>query len=223
MSMSKRSTSPGVGHRSRARYWVVGALLLLGGLVVVSTIMIRTATSVAAMERRLRSALDPRGDSLYTVRVASSHLSVLGGSYVATGIEITPDSEAFQARRLAGKAVQTRYALRVGSFRVTGLDVWGLFRNRLKTVNAVVDSMLIEIYLDRHAPMVIDSVRRLPHEFFATIRKPFRLDTSVSRTAQCVTPSGRSTGRGRARSASPRPGSASTISTMILSALTRRS
>jgi hypothetical protein len=161
----------------RVRSWLIGALVILAALLVTAGLTIRYRTSAASMERRLRSALGTRGDSLYRVRVASSHLSVFGGTYLATGIEIIPDSAEFQRRRRAGHPIRDRFSLRAGSFRVTGLDVWGLLRNRLETSTAVAESLVVDVWLDRTVPVQADSVRRLPHEFFRTIRRPIRLDT----------------------------------------------
>ncbi|HEU5217132.1 MAG TPA: hypothetical protein VFU23_00635 [Gemmatimonadales bacterium] len=162
---------------SRARMGVVIAILVLAVLLLLAGARVRSVTSAAAMERRLLAALGATGDSLYRVRVGSSRLSILGRRYLATGIEIVPDSAAFRRRREAGAPVRTRYALRAGSFLVTGLDVWGLFTHRLAAERAVADSLVMEVYLDRTTPMPLDSVRRLPHEFFRTIHQPFRLDT----------------------------------------------
>ena len=161
----------------RGRTWVIGGILALGTLLLAGGLYVRRETGVASMERRLLAALGPEGDSLYRVRVGSSHLSVLGGTYLATGIEIIPDSAAFRRRREAGHPVRSRFLLRAASFTVTGLDVWGLVRGRLEAAGAVAESLLVEADLDRTVPGTGDTVRRLPHEFFRTIAKPVRLDT----------------------------------------------
>jgi hypothetical protein len=150
---------------------------MLAILGVLAGRFVRDQTSAASMERRLRAALGVRGDSLYRVRVASSHLSVLDRTYLATGIEIVPDSEAFRARRAAGHPVRDRFSFRAASFRVTGLDVWGLLRHRLQASTVVAESLEVEVALDRTVPAPPDSIRRLPHEFFRSIPRPFRVDT----------------------------------------------
>jgi len=150
---------------------------MLAILGVLAGRFVRDQTSAASMERRLRAALGARGDSLYRVRVASSHLSVLDRAYLATGIEIVPDSAAFRARRAAGHPVRDRFSFRAASFRVTGLDVWGLLRHRLQASTVVAESLEVEVALDRTVPAPPDSIRRLPHEFFRSIPRPFRVDS----------------------------------------------
>lgn len=176
-SKSKRRSAPAGGRRHPARYWVIGAVAAFAALLLIASLVVRHETSAASMERRLLAALGPSRASLYRVRVGSSHLSVLAGTYLATGIEIIPDSVAFRQRREAGKPVRTRFSLRAASFKVTGLDVWGLFRDRLETANAVAESVMVEVYLDRTVPDRGDTLRRLPHELFRTIARPVRIDT----------------------------------------------
>lgn len=158
--------------------------MLLAALLVAVTRVIRDRTGPESMERRILAALGSTGDSIYRVRVGSSRLSVLGGTYVATGIEILPDSMAVRDRREAGAPLRDRFALRVASLRVTGLDVWGLYRGRLKAGTAVVDSLVLETYLDRTVPGRLDPLRRLPHEFFRTIPAPVRIDTIRLETSE---------------------------------------
>jgi hypothetical protein len=157
---------------------VLGTVGVLVAFLFGVSRLIRHQTDAPALERRLLAALGSPADSLYRVRVGSSHLSILAGTYLATDIEIMPDSAAFSRRRQAGTAVQTHYAMRAGSFRVTGLDVWGfLWGSRFKALSAVADSLMMEIYLDRTAPVPLDSLRLLPHESFRTIPVPVRVDT----------------------------------------------
>lgn len=170
-------SSPAGARRSRARFRVIAGILAAVVLLVIAGVMVRRATNPQAVERRLLAMLGPSGDSLYHVRVGSSRLSVLGGSYLATGIEITPDSAAFRLRREAGRPVRSRVALQAASFKVTGLGMWGLFRNRIAAATAVVDSLLLEVYLDRTVPGIVDSLKRLPHELFQSLAQPVRIDT----------------------------------------------
>jgi hypothetical protein len=151
--------------------------MVLAVAVVLAALGVRRETNVAAMERRLRAALGPDGDSLYRVRVGSSHLSIFAGSYLATGIEIIPDTLAFRQRREAGRPVRDRFLLTVASFKVTGLGMWGLLRHRFEAGTAVAESARVEVSLDRTVPDRADTLRRLPHEFFRSITRPVRLDT----------------------------------------------
>lgn len=159
------------------RYRVLVAALALVLALVVIGLGIRHETNAEAMERRLRAALGATGDSPYRVRVGGSRLNILDGSYLATDIEVIPDTLAFRQRREAGRPVRDRYLLTVASFRVTGLGVWGLLLHRLEARTAVAEGVVLEVSLDRTIPETADTIRRLPHEFFRTIRKPVRLDT----------------------------------------------
>ena len=166
-----------VTMRRRPRYWVLGGVGAVAALLLIAGLVVRHETSARSMEQRVLAALGSPEDSLYRVRVGSSRLSLLGGTYVATGIEILPDSAALRRRREAGKPVRNRFALRAASFKAAGLDVWGLLRDRFKATSVVAESLLVEFYLDRTAPSLGDTLRRLPHEFFRTIAQPVRVDT----------------------------------------------
>jgi hypothetical protein len=151
----------GAGRR-RVRL-LLFTLVGLGVLVVLAHLLAAWRLNTENVQERLASAIARRSDSLYIVRIASSRFSLLGRSLRITGFELYPDSLAF-ARRGDTAQPHTRYLATAASVNLEGLAVWRFFRRTLSARAIVIDSLRIEVEVDRTKPRGPSAPAKLPHQ-----------------------------------------------------------
>jgi uncharacterized protein DUF748 len=140
---------------------LVGVVLL----ILISHLVLVWRFDTSHMQQRLEAMVAERSDSLYRVRIGRSHFSLLGRSFQLADLELFPDTAAITRRDKAGGAVpHTRYLVTAASLRVEGLALWRLFRGQLSAPSADVDSLRLEIRVDRTLPRSPDTPARLPHQ-----------------------------------------------------------
>jgi hypothetical protein len=140
---------------------LVTAVLLLLALHLVLAWRFNTSH----VQQSLEAMVATRSDSLYGVRIGRSHFSLLGRSFELADLELFPDTAAITRRGKAGGAVpHTRYLVTASSLRLQGLGLWHLFRRQLSAHSAAIDSLRLEIRVDRTLPRSPDTPSRLPHQ-----------------------------------------------------------
>jgi hypothetical protein len=152
-----------IGVRRRGSRVLLIAVLGVGALLAIAHLLAAWRLDTAHVQQRLESAIARRSDSLYVVRIASSRFSLLGRSLRITGFELYPDSAAF-ARRGDTAQPHTRYLATAASVNLEGLAVWRFFRRTLSARAIVIDSLRIEVEVDRTKPRGPSAPAKLPHQ-----------------------------------------------------------
>jgi hypothetical protein len=169
----RRSAGPRVPRRTV--WWVTGVLVGIAVLVLAAHLVLAWRLNTSHMQQRLEAAVAAGTDSLYRVRIGASRFSLLGRSFRITGFELFPDTAAFARRDKAGRPEHTRYRVAAGSLRVDGLGLWRFFRRQLSAGSASVDSLRLEIEVDRTKPRGPPTPATLPHQALQEA-PPFRID-----------------------------------------------
>jgi len=164
----------GRGVRRRRARWALGVVLGIAVLVLAAHAVLAWRLDAAHLQPRLQAAIAAATDSLYDVRVGASRFSLLGRSFRISDFELVPDSAAFARRKAAGRPEHTRYRLSAGSLSLTGLGLWRFFRRQLWARSAVLDSVRLDIQVDRTLPRGPATPATLPHQALQQGR-PFSL------------------------------------------------
>jgi len=166
----------GAEGRRRSGLLVIAILAGIALVVLAAHLLLAWRLDTAHLRRRLEAAVAAGTDSLYLVRIGSSHFSLLGRSFRITGFELYPDTAAFRRRAKAGLELEphTRYVVRAASLRADGIGLWGFFRRQISINSAAVDSLQMEILVDRTKALGPQTAVKLPHQSLQA-GKPFRL------------------------------------------------
>jgi hypothetical protein len=150
--------------------WLIAVSTVIVAMVLV-LVWIRHFTSPAFIENLFASAMGPN----YRVHVGSSSFDPLSRRFVAHDISIQPDTLSLQVRE---GELRTRYSLMVSTLRASGVDLWGLSRERIVFASVEIDTPRVEIYLDRTVPDSTEvAPSTLPHVLLLGLERPLRIDT----------------------------------------------
>ena len=167
MQSSTRRPAP---RAARTALLVVAGLMLL---LVVAHLVLAWQLDTSHVQRRLERAVAEGTDSLYVVRIGSSRFNLLGRSFQLTDFELFPDTAAF--RRRGDSMPHTRYLVTARSIGLNGLGVLRFLRRELWATLATIDSMRMEIEVDRNLPRGPLTPTLLPHQALRNGR-PYRLE-----------------------------------------------
>lgn len=152
-----------VSRRASRRALLVVVILML--TVLATHLVLAWQLDTSHMQRRLEQAVARGTDSLYVVRIGSSHMSLLGRSFRISDFEFYPDTAAFRRRKERGQYVHhTRYLVTARSISLDGLGVLRFLRRQLWASLATIDSMRMEIEVDRNLPRGPLVPSTLPHQ-----------------------------------------------------------
>jgi hypothetical protein len=166
----------GTGARRRAARLLTGVVVGAILLILIAHLVLAWRLDTSHVQQRLEAMIAERSDSLYRVRIGSSRFSLLTRSFELADFELFPDTAAITRRTKAGgKPPHTRYLVTAARFRLGGLGLWRLFRRELWAGSAAIDSMRMEILVDRTLPRGPASPARLPHQVLQESR-PLRID-----------------------------------------------
>jgi len=167
----------GAGRGRRSSLLVITILAGIALVLLVAHLLLAWRLDTSHLRRRLEAAVAAGTDSLYLVRIGSSHFSLLGRSFRITGFELYPDTAAFRRRARAGLELEphTRYVVRAASLRADGIGLWRFFRRQISVSSAAVDSLQMEILVDRTKALGPQTPVKLPHQSLQT-GKPLRID-----------------------------------------------
>lgn len=165
------------GKQRRIGRGVLAVLAGLAGLVLAAQLLLAWRLDTAHLQQRLTAAIARGTDSLYLVRIGSSHFSLLGRSFHITGLELYPDTAVFRRRGPTGTDPEphTRYILRAASLRAEGIGLWRFFRRQIAIGSAAIDSLRLEILVDRTKPLGPQTPVKLPHQSLQA-GKPLYID-----------------------------------------------
>jgi hypothetical protein len=161
--------------RLRVARWLIGLLVGIVLLVFAAHLILAWRLNSSHLQPRLEAAVAASTDSLYRVRIGRSHFSLLGRSFRIADFELFPDTAAFALRKQAGRPEHTRYRVAAASLRLDGLGLWRFFRRQLSAGSAAVDSLRLDIEVDRTLPRGPPTPATLPHQALQEGR-PFRID-----------------------------------------------
>jgi hypothetical protein len=151
-------------HRRAARIFTA-ILVATVLLILIAHFVLAWRFDTSHLQQRLEAMVAERSDSLYRVRIGRSHFSLLGRFFEIADLELFPDTAAITRRDKAGGHVpHTRYLVTATSLRLDGLALRQLFRRRLSARSAAIDSLRLEIRVDRTLPRSPDTPARLPHQ-----------------------------------------------------------
>ncbi len=153
-------------------------IAILAGIAIVvlaAHLLLAWRFNTAHLRQRLEVAVAAGTDSMYLVRIGSSHFSLLGRSFRITGFELYPDTAAFTRRAQAGREEHTRYVVRAASLRADGIGLWRFFRRQISISAVGIDSLQMEILVDRTKPAGPQTPIKLPHQSLQT-GKPLLID-----------------------------------------------
>ena len=161
----KGRPSPTIGVRRRGSWILLIALFGVGALLVIAHLLAAWRLDTAHIQQRLESAIARRSDSLYVVRIGSARFSLLGRSLRITDFELFPDTVAFARHAGTGPEPHTRYLATAASVQLDGLGLWRFFRKELAVRSVVIDSLRVEVSVDRTKPRGPKAPAKLPHQF----------------------------------------------------------
>lgn len=167
----------GTGGRRRASLLGIAILAGIALVVLAAHLLLAWRLDTKHLRRRLETAVAAGTDSLYLVRIGSSHFSLLGRSFRITGLELYPDTAAFRRRAKAGPELEphTRYVFSAASFRAEGIGLWRFFRRQISVSSATIDSLHLEILVDRTKALGPQTPVKLPHQSLQT-GKPLHIE-----------------------------------------------
>jgi hypothetical protein len=140
-------------------------------LVLVSHLILARRFNTEHLQQQLEAGIRRKTDSLYTIRIGSSRLSLLGRSWLVSGFELFPDTAMFTRRGKAGPVPSSRYVLHAASFRATGIGLLHFLRKRISLDSANIDSLNVRISIDNTKPSEPPDTVRLPHQSFQDVRR----------------------------------------------------
>ncbi|HEV8599369.1 MAG TPA: DUF748 domain-containing protein [Gemmatimonadales bacterium] len=150
------------GGKGRVLLVLLAAVCLL---LVIAHLLAAWRLDTAHVQRRLASAIAKRSDSLYLVRIGSARFSLLGRSLRITDFELLPDTAAFTRRARTRPGPHTRYLATAASVDLDGLGLWRFFRKDLAVRSIAIDSLRVEVEVDRTKPRSPRAPAKLPHQF----------------------------------------------------------
>lgn len=150
-------------------------LLLLGALVPGAQLFLANRLDASHIERHLEAVLAAETDSLYRVRIGSARFSWLGRSYVINNFELFPDTGAFVRRGSVRVVPRTRYRVSVATLRFDGIPRWPIFGRQFVAATAALDSLRIDISIDKTKEKNPKSVTRLPQQYLLEVGQPVRI------------------------------------------------
>ncbi len=156
--------------RRRRRAWLI-ALGAVGVALLAGIVVLRQFTNPAFLEKTISSAMGPS----YRVDIESSSFNPFARRFVASHISILPDTLSPTVR---DGTMRTRYSLTASRLRVSGVNMWALYRGHVAVASVQVDTPRVEIYLDRTIPAAPDQdPSTLPHVLLKEFDRPLRIDT----------------------------------------------
>jgi hypothetical protein len=156
--------------------WVAGIVVAILGLFWVVTAFFKSKTSAARIQQQLSQALTAVTDSAYRITIGDTRSSLFGRWFLATDVILTPDSAVLVRQRKAGRPEKTRYALRVPSVRLDGIDLGAMIGGRFEARSLVIDGPEIVASLDRRGPQD-QSRAMLPHHWLVRLPRAVKIDT----------------------------------------------
>ena len=165
--------------RFRVRHAALGLgalVLLLAGLTLGAQLYLRHRLDAAHLQRYLEAALTRQTHGLYHVRIGAARFSYLGRSFELADFELYPDTAAFRREGAIRTVPRTRYHVRVGSLRFHGIPMWPVFGKQFVAALTTLDSLRIEISLDKTGSKNPASETHLPQEYLLGVRQPVRLN-----------------------------------------------
>lgn len=164
-------------ERSERRRRQAGRILIV---VLATAVLLLLAThlilawqlNTSHLQQRLEAAIAKGTDSLYLVRIGRSRFSFLGRAFAIEDFELFPDTAAF--RRKAPQSHE-RYVVAARSLKSDGIALWHFFHRQLWVRSIDIDSLRVEIEVDRTKPRGALLPAVLPHQALQRSR-PLQID-----------------------------------------------
>ncbi len=148
-------------RRRQAGRILIVVLVTMVLLLVAAHLVLAWQLNTSHLQRRLEAAVAEATDSLYLVRIGRSRFSLLNRSFALEGFELFPDTAAF--RRKAPQAHE-RFLLAARTLRSDGIGLWHFFHRQLWMRSIAIDSLRVEIEVDRTKPRARVLPALLPHQ-----------------------------------------------------------
>ena len=137
--------------------WLIGIFAVLILLVVGGSWYLSTRWK-PLLDQQLKEAILKSTDSLYSVDYQDIDLNLLTGNIDLKGFVLRADTNIYAQQKLSFKAGRTLYDIEVDRLRVTGVNVWGLIRNRkLKVGKVLIEQPNVRMMTDTEVPKKIQS------------------------------------------------------------------
>lgn len=159
------------GRRQAGRI-LIFVLVTLVLLILAAHFILAWQLNTSHVQQRLEAAIAKATDSLYVVRVGRSRFNLFGRAFALEDFELYPDTAAF--RRKAPQSHE-RYVLTARSLTMGGVGLWHFFHRQLWVRSIAIDSLRMEIEVDRTKPRGPLQPAVLPHQALQASR-PFRID-----------------------------------------------
>jgi hypothetical protein len=159
--------------------WIIVLVTALV-LVLVGIGVERHFTSSAYIEKSLNATL-ASGKSVNRIKIGSSSLSLLRGTFSARDFEFVPDTTLIAQRIKDGKPVRTRNSIIISSLRVEGIRVWPLLHRKIIIDSITLDGAKFDIATIRKpgpkpAPNPNPKASTLPQVSFQAIGMPVHIN-----------------------------------------------
>jgi hypothetical protein len=159
--------------------WIISLVTVLV-LVLVGLGVERHFTSTAYIEKSLNTTL-ASGKGVNRIKIGSSNLSLLGGTFSARDFEFVPDTTLIAQRNKDGKPVRTRNSIIISSLHVDGIHVWPLLHRKIVIGSISLDGAKFDIATVRKpgpksVPLPNPKPATLPQASFQAIGMPVRIN-----------------------------------------------
>ena len=150
-------------RRKRLWLWIAIIVAVVLAIGVMAERIIAGQAKPEALEARINRNLTESSNGLYRVSIGTSSLSLLGGRYVATDVQLHLDSARLAELRSDKAAPRDLYTVRIPRLEVTGIRLGALIRRSVDADRVAITAPDIAITLDRHIRKADGAGPVLPH------------------------------------------------------------
>ncbi len=156
--------------RRRRRAWIVAVVAVVLATLF-GTVALRHFTNPEFLEKQLAAAVGPD----YRVDIGATMFNPLRRRFVATEISIVPDTTSQTVRE--GR-LRVRYSFTASDIRISGVDLWALYKGRVAIASIQIDAPRAEMYKDHTIPGTQEQQSAtFPHQVLRDVERPIRIDT----------------------------------------------
>src|SRR5690606_4085370 len=131
--------------------------MIIGSVVVVILILLGvgwyyTRNWKSTIGAKLTERIAESTNKLYTLRYDDIDINLLAGNVTLKNAELIPDSAVYHTLATEQKAPDNRFHIKVSSFRLTNLSIWGiLVTKKINIKHITIDSAVIHLMREQHA------------------------------------------------------------------------